>query len=141
MGRCQFIQQAVYFHCQVQVDGSRPQQGAQSVNWNVLPAIPTAALVDQTPPHGSSSYSEKVGSVPPIPVFRSHERRVNLIDKLRRLPRVGTALFAQKSARKPSQVGQYQIEQFLFDRAISSRPRAEQPGNVSVAVLFQHGPL
>jgi hypothetical protein len=54
---------------------------------------------------------------------------------------VATALFAQKSARKPSQVGQHQIEQFLFDRAIPSRPRAEQPGNVSVAVLFQHGPL
>jgi hypothetical protein len=80
-----------------------------------------------------------MGSVPPISVLRSYKRRVNLIDKFRRLPRVATAFFAQKRARHPSQVGEQKIEQFVFDGAISGRPSAEQLSNVSVSVLFQHG--
>ena len=79
-----------------------------------------------------------MGSVPPVPVLCSYQRRVNLIHKLRRLPRTA-AFFAQKSACHSSQVGEHQIKQFVFDCAIPRRPSPKQPSNV--AVLFQHGPL
>ena len=55
-------------------------------------ARPSARMIDEIMPHGSSRYSEEMPPVPPIPVLGRHQAHVDLVNQLGCLQRVALAL-------------------------------------------------
>ena len=71
-----------------------------SLERDELRVRPSARMVDQVPAHGSSSYSEKMLPVLPIPIFGGDQPEVNLVDQFGGLQGVALALALHQVVRQ-----------------------------------------
>src|ERR1700720_531642 len=85
LGFAQPVEEAVDGQSQVHLSAGRRKQVLDSLEGHEVRIGASARVVDQVPTHGSSSNSEKMLPILPIPVFGGYQATIDLADQFRGL--------------------------------------------------------
>src|ERR1700722_11618245 len=98
-------------------------------------------MIDQVPSHSSSSYSEKMLPVPPIPILSGHQTDVNLVDQLGGLQGVVLALPLHQVMSQSAQVREDHGEELVFSLATPRSPLVQKARDVSHGLVHKAQPM